>query len=194
MAVISFLLTMAVGPLNLKTPGDVVTYVLFHGNGPADIGLVLAVFIITDTIVCFGLIFGLFSLGSRIWRKWKSDFSNDMPVDCEIGDVEFNPRVHEAARDVMRRRISFLKIVRIGIAALLSIPIAFCIDKAMGFVTPGSLVFVYLFPDAGDLPDAGGPVFMRNLLVEISVDSALCFGMILGLYYLSSKLVAKIRK
>lgn len=87
----------------------------------------------------------------------------------------------------MRGRISFLKIVCIGIAALLSIPIAFFIDQAMGFVTPGSLVFVYLLPDTGS-------VFIRNLVVEMSVDSALCFGMILGLYYLSSKILAKIRK
>ena len=70
MAIMSFLLTMALeSPLKLRTPGAVVTYVLFYGKGPADIRLVLAAHVITDSIVCFGLIFGLFSLGSRIWRK-----------------------------------------------------------------------------------------------------------------------------
>jgi hypothetical protein len=89
----------------------------------------------------------------------------------------------------MRKRISFLKIVCIGIAALFSIPIAVFIDRALGFVSPGTLTLRYLIPDTGGLSDFG-----RNLAIAIGVDSALCFGMILGLYYLSSKLVAKIRK
>jgi hypothetical protein len=89
----------------------------------------------------------------------------------------------EITVDIMRhtmRRHSFKKFASIGIAAFVSFPIAFVIQKAMGWVTPGTLASIHLFPETGS-------DFMRNLIVAICVDSAICFALILGLYSLCAK-------
>jgi hypothetical protein len=84
-------------------------------------------------------------------------------------------------RDGMRR-YSFTKIAGIGITAVLSIPLTVLIEKAMGFVTTGTLTLRYLIPDTGGLSDLG-----RNLAIAIGVDTAICFAVILGLYSLGAR-------
>jgi hypothetical protein len=79
-------------------------------------------------------------------------------------------------------RRSRLKTLWILCCAVVSIPLALVLEGVTGFASPGARMMSHLLPPHG-LRDFG-----RRVVVSITLDSALCFAFLVGVYMLFSKL------
>lgn len=85
--------------------------------------------------------------------------------------------------DHMALRTKFRKIALVMTGVLLSIPMAASLEDVLHNDTPGTRLVSVLFHGHPDLSDLG-----VGLLVQVGLDSALCFAVMCGLYALYSKL------
>ena len=65
---------------------------------------------------------------------------------------------------------------------VLSVPLALVLEGVTAYTSPGVLIQSYL------LPSRGHGDMTRFLIVNVALDSAFCFAMLLGLYLLFAKL------
>jgi hypothetical protein len=80
-----------------------------------------------------------------------------------------------------QQRRSRSKILWILCCAVVSIPLALVLEGVTGFASPGARMMSYLLPPHG-LRDFG-----RSLVLSITLDSAFCFAVLVGVYMLFSK-------
>ncbi len=81
----------------------------------------------------------------------------------------------------LRARLKKIALALAG--ALLSIPLAASLEDILHYDTPGTRLVSVLFHGHPDLSDLG-----VGLLVQVGLDSALCFAVMCGFYVLYSKL------
>jgi hypothetical protein len=78
--------------------------------------------------------------------------------------------------------MTFKKIALAAVGALLSIPAAVNLEELLRYRTPGVYMAFKVF-----YGDQGGADLREIILVEVGLDSVLCFAMMYGLYAAYSK-------